>query len=69
MLEQLFSEQNQESQESKEYKARMYKRRKTDSTQDLDEDDGVYYAYLQGKKKGGVGYAGDQREDASFDQS
>jgi hypothetical protein len=35
-------------------------------TQDNDDDDDVYYANVQGKKaKGGVGYAGDQREDVS----
>jgi hypothetical protein len=72
MLEQLFSEQTQEQtqelQESKDHKARSSKRRKTDSTPDLDDDDTVYYASVQGsKKRGGTGYAGDQKEDVSFD--
>lgn len=71
MLEQLFSEQTQEqTQELLENKdkARSSKRRKTDSTPDLDDDDTVYYASVQGsKKRGGTGYAGDQKEDVSSD--
>ncbi|KAF8076356.1 hypothetical protein FPV67DRAFT_412956 [Lyophyllum atratum] len=65
MLEQLFIEQIQEPQESKEHSSRTPKRRKTASTPDVDDDDGVYYAGVQagGKKKGGIGYAGDQKED------
>jgi hypothetical protein len=69
MLENLFSEQTQEQTqdllESKD-KARSSKRRKTDPTPDLDDDDTVYYAGVQGgKKRGGTGYAGDQKEDVS----
>lgn len=65
MLEQLFSEQNQEPTETREYKARTFKRRKTD-IHDHDDDDGVYYANVHNsKKKGGIGYAGDQKEDVS----
>jgi hypothetical protein len=68
MLEQMFAEQNKEPMENKEHKARVSKRRKTDFTNDLDEDDGVYYGTMQGsKKKGGIGYAGDQKEDVSPD--
>jgi len=66
MLEHLFSEQIQELPEGKDHKARSSKRRKTDSTPDLDDDDTVYYASVQGgKKRGGTGYAGDQKEDVS----
>lgn len=72
MLEQLFSEQTQdqiqELLESKDNKTRSSKRRKTDSTLDLDDDDTVYYASVQGgKKRGGTGYAGEQKEDVSSD--
>ncbi|KAF5387646.1 hypothetical protein D9615_000388 [Tricholomella constricta] len=65
MLEQLFTEQTQEPQEAKEPNSRTPKRRKTDSTPEFDDDDSVYYASVQpaGKKKGGIGYAGDQKED------
>ena len=67
MLEQLFNEQNYEPVDNNDNKARVSKRRKTNSTRDIDDDDGVYYAVLQGnKKKGGVGYAGDQKEDVSW---
>ncbi|RDB22602.1 Baculoviral IAP repeat-containing protein 6 [Hypsizygus marmoreus] len=64
MLEQLFVEQSQEPAENKEHKARTFKRRKMDSAPDLDDPDAVYYLNISGnKKKGGIGYAGDQKED------
>lgn len=64
MLEQLFSEQNQEVPESKEYKARSTKRRKTDSSHDFDDEDGGPFSNAHGQsKRGGTGYAGDQKED------
>jgi hypothetical protein len=76
MLEQWFSEQGQESTDNQDHKARTSKKRKMDATsnstsaQDLDDDDDVYYANVQGRKnKGGVGYAGDQREDVSASHS
>lgn len=73
MLEQLFSETQEQAQdflESKDHKVRSSKRRKTDSTPDLDDDDTVYYASIQGgKKRGGTGYAGEQKEDVSFDMA
>lgn len=76
MLEQLFSEQGQQSTDNQDHKARNNKRRKMDVTsnstpaQDIDDDDDVYYANIKGKKaKGGVGYAGDQREDVSASHS
>ncbi|TFK43556.1 hypothetical protein BDQ12DRAFT_675170 [Crucibulum laeve] len=70
MLEQLFSEQTQESSESKEPSTRNKKRRKTDTPTavDLDDDDDTYYGanVPAGKKaKGGTGYAGDLKEDNS----
>ena len=77
MLEHMFSEQSQECISDQEHKARNSKRRKMDvptshtPNQDGDDDDEVYYANVQGKKaKGGIGYAGDQREDvsATFDK-
>jgi hypothetical protein len=72
MLEQLFSEQTQEQTqdylESKDHRARSFKRRKTEATPDIDDDDTVYYASVQGgKKRGGTGYAGDQKEDVCCD--
>jgi hypothetical protein len=73
MLEQMFSEQSQEPSDVPDHKARNNKRRKMDVTtnstpvHDIDDEDDVYYASVQGKKsKGGVGYAGDQKEDVSF---
>lgn len=69
MLEQLFVEQTQEPEEIKEQSSRTVKRRKTASTPtpDIEEDD-AYYTIVQpgGKKKGGIGYAGDQKEDVSY---
>lgn len=64
MLEQLFSEQNQEVPESKEYMARSTKRRKMDSGHDFDDEDGGPFSNAHGQsKRGGTGYAGDQKED------
>jgi hypothetical protein len=72
MLEQMFSEQSQEYSSDQDSKVRNSKRRKINvptnqsSIRDLDDDDDVYYANVAGKKaKGGIGYAGDQREDVS----
>jgi hypothetical protein len=72
MLEQMFSEQSQECTSDQDPKVRNSKRRKINvptsqsSMRDLDDDDEVYYANMAGKKgKGGIGYAGDQREDVS----
>ncbi|ESK95974.1 ubiquitin conjugating enzyme family protein [Moniliophthora roreri MCA 2997] len=71
MIEHMFTDQSGEGSESsgiKEPKARNSKRRKTDSPApvDVDEDDDVYYGAVKGKKqKGGIGYAGDQKEDQS----
>ncbi|KAJ7700058.1 hypothetical protein B0H17DRAFT_1048399 [Mycena rosella] len=74
MLEQMFSEQSQDSSASQDHKARNSKRRKTgrlqskDADDDDDDDDGVpFFKSINpgGKRaKGGVGYAGDQKEDA-----
>ncbi|KAG6873312.1 hypothetical protein C0995_000465 [Termitomyces sp. Mi166 len=68
MLEQLFIEQIQEPRESKEQNSRTTKRRKTDqaTASDPDDEDATYYGTLRGTKKkqiGGVGYAGDVKED------
>jgi hypothetical protein len=64
MLEQLFSEQNQEIPDNKEHKARMFKRRKTDSGPDYEDEDSGPFSNAHGqKKRGGTGYAGDQKED------
>ncbi|KAK7049543.1 hypothetical protein VNI00_005574 [Paramarasmius palmivorus] len=74
MIEHMFTEQNGEGSNSeqtdgKESKPRNSKRRKTDSpapSADVDDDDDVYYGAVKGKKqKGGIGYAGDQKEDHS----
>ncbi|KAF9462625.1 hypothetical protein BDZ94DRAFT_1298429 [Collybia nuda] len=66
MLEQLFSEQNQDVLESREYKARSTKRRKMDVGPDYDDEDGGPFSNIHGQiKKGGTGYAGDQKEDNS----
>ncbi|KAJ6613484.1 hypothetical protein B0H10DRAFT_2048706 [Mycena sp. CBHHK59/15] len=71
MLEQMFSEQSQDSTTAQDHKARNNKRRKTGkllSKDPDDEDDDVYYAGVasSGKRpKGGIGYAGDQKEDNS----
>lgn len=74
MLEHTFSEQRQQTSEESSQKSKTNKRRKTDlhsssSTPkgDDDEDDSYYMSLPVGKKsKGGVGYAGDVKEDVSF---
>jgi hypothetical protein len=70
MLEHMFSEQSREPSVLPDHKVRNSKRRKMDVStnttpaHDIDDEDDVYYASVQGKKaKGGVGYAGDHRED------
>lgn len=73
MLESTFSEQRQQTSEESSQKSKTNKRRKTDlhsssSTPkgDDDEDDSYYMSLPVGKKsKGGVGYAGDVKEDTS----
>ncbi|KAL0579537.1 hypothetical protein V5O48_002466 [Marasmius crinis-equi] len=66
MIEQMFSEQNGESAENNKDKSRTTKRRKTDTVADPDDEDDVYYGAVKGKKqKGGIGYAGNQKEDNS----
>lgn len=71
MIEQLFSEQSSESRENKDDNVRNMKRRKTNTLvpKDVDDEDDVYYASVAGsgkKAKGGIGYAGDIREDVCF---
>jgi hypothetical protein len=71
MLEQMYYDQSQEAadDQGQGQRPRNSKRRKTTSKAtaspaDIDDEDDVYYATIQSKKgKGGVGYAGDQRED------
>ncbi|KAG6817467.1 hypothetical protein H0H87_008635 [Tephrocybe sp. NHM501043] len=66
MLEQLFIEQTQDTRERKEQSSRTTKRRKTDTpvdTEDYDDDD-VYYG-MKKKQVGGIGYAGNVKEDDS----
>jgi hypothetical protein len=67
MLEQMFFEQCQEAPDGQDPKAKNNKRRRTNPKPvDDDENDTVYYFSNPGKKaKGGIGYAGDQREDVS----
>lgn len=72
MLEQLFDEQRQEPQDTKDQGSRTNKRRKTTMTpsHDLDDQDSAYYSGVPGKKaKGGIGYAGDVKEDVSAQTS
>lgn len=69
-LEQMFSEQSQDSNAAQDSKTRNSKRRKTGKLlpKDDDDDDDNYYNISGpgGKRaKGGVGYAGDQKEDVS----
>ncbi|KAG6821257.1 hypothetical protein H0H93_002367 [Arthromyces matolae] len=65
MLEQLFIENSQDRRENKDQTSRTTKRRKTDQMLDNDDVDGAYYGSLPGSKKkvGGIGYAGDAKED------
>lgn len=73
MLESTFTEQRQQNSEENSSKSKTNKRRKTDlhsssSTPkgDDDEDDSYYMSLPVGKKsKGGIGYAGDVKEDTS----
>lgn len=70
MLEQMFAEQSQDSKAAQDPKTRNTKRRKTGklAPKDADDDDDDYYNTTSpgGKRaKGGTGYAGDQKEDAS----
>jgi hypothetical protein len=68
MIEQMFFTQTNNStkiQENSEDSSRMSKRRKTGSAmaKDIEDEDDAYYATLKGSGKGGIGYAGDQKED------
>jgi hypothetical protein len=70
MLEQMFSVQSQESADDGDSRAGNNKRRRTEapkaqsSAQDPDDEDSVYYVSAPVKNaKGGIGYAGDQKED------
>jgi hypothetical protein len=70
LIEQMFTEQDTEHKEAKEPQSRTTKRRKINtaarSESTPDDDDDMYYGPVQGKKqKGGIGYAGDQKEDVS----
>ncbi|KAG7096985.1 hypothetical protein E1B28_004380 [Marasmius oreades] len=66
MIEQMFTEQNGAAVENKENKVRVTKKRKTETAADPDDEDDVYYGAVKGKKqKGGIGYAGNQKEDNS----
>ncbi|KAJ7744459.1 ubiquitin conjugating enzyme family protein [Mycena maculata] len=72
MLEQMFSEQTQDSSALQDHKTRNTKRRKTGKLQskddDDDDDDDLFFMSPGGKRskaKGGIGYAGDQKEDNS----
>ncbi|KAF8195914.1 hypothetical protein K438DRAFT_1826732 [Mycena galopus ATCC 62051] len=73
MLEQLFAEQSQESKAVQDpNKARNTKRRKTGKlfSKDADDDEDDEYLSSPGGKraKGGIGYAGDQKEDTTGQQ-
>ncbi|KAF7352807.1 Baculoviral IAP repeat-containing protein 6 [Mycena venus] len=74
MLEQMFTEQSQDSKAAAQdpNKTRNTKRRKTGKFQLKDADDDDDDAYLSnsgGKRsKGGIGYAGDQKEDTTGQQ-
>ncbi|KAF8974752.1 hypothetical protein BDZ97DRAFT_1647255 [Flammula alnicola] len=66
MLDDFFSQQNQDAADNVDSSIRNTKRRKTDSfsPQENDEGDLLYYANVQGKRaKGGTGYDGDATED------
>jgi len=72
MLEQAFSNQSHELVDDHASRAKNNKRRRMDvvltqkQSHDFDDDENVYYLSTPGKKaKGGIGYAGDQREDVS----
>ncbi|KAJ6485001.1 ubiquitin conjugating enzyme family protein [Mycena vitilis] len=70
MLEQMFSEQSQDSKAAQDPKSRNSKRRKTEKLAPKDSDDpddeDYYNMGSSGKRaKGGVGYAGDLKEDNS----
>lgn len=74
MLEQMFLEQVRDAGSSSTSRGKPdsnSKKRKAGTTStpqpiDVDDDDDVYYARAKGKKaRGGVGYAGDLREDVS----
>lgn len=73
MLESTFAEQRHQPTEESSQKSKTNKRRKTDLYSSLstpkgdDDDDDSYYMSLPvGKKsKGGIGYAGEVKEDVS----
>ncbi|KAL0949942.1 hypothetical protein HGRIS_009968 [Hohenbuehelia grisea] len=72
MLEQVYFEQTQEPSSSSDSQPRNSKRRKMDTILKVtkllstnDDDDDVYYAGSNKKGKGGIGYAGEVREDMS----
>jgi len=72
MLESTFAEQRQQPIEESSQKSKTNKRRKTDlhfsstAKGDDDDDDSYYMSLPVGKKsKGGIGYAGEVKEDVS----
>jgi len=71
MLEQAYADQSQGPAADPGQKSRRSKKRKTETMaasaaySGLDDEDDVYYASVGKKAKGGVGYAGEQREDVS----
>lgn len=72
MLEHLFAEQTGEDEAGQDEKDRKTKKRKAEpatapsALQDPEDDDDVYYGGKGKKAKGGIGYAGNQREDVSY---
>jgi hypothetical protein len=78
MLEKLYADQSQEDIDGRNKLGNSKKRKSTlnqntptvPNGPDGEDDDDVYYAAVQSKKgKGGIGYAGDVREDVSHDTS
>ncbi|TFK28765.1 ubiquitin conjugating enzyme family protein [Coprinopsis marcescibilis] len=67
MLEQVFQDQKEETADSGEQSSRNSKRRKTDSggDDDVPSVSGIFSMSSSKKSKGGIGYAGDQKEDNS----
>lgn len=74
MLEQVYADQSQDATPEHVHKSRQSKKRKVEGSSKSssivsggDEVDDVYYASVGKKTKGGVGYAGEQREDVRIE--
>ncbi|KAL1660626.1 hypothetical protein GGF50DRAFT_106202 [Schizophyllum commune] len=68
MLEQMFVEQREQGPSRNAERTAKRRKTQTPTLPSGDDDDDTYYAGVSVKQKGGIGYAGDQKEDHSGQQ-